>query len=84
MEEQKEINPQRILEEIGKVAFGEAGDQSSANLKYSNKLKALEMLAKHFGMYDFKPEENTQGGVVLLGASDPEPTPPEEGEEENL
>ena len=83
MEDQREINPRRILDEIGKVAFGEAGDQSSANLKYSNKLKALEMLVKYFGMYDVKQEEDTQGGVVLLGASDPVPTPPEEDEEED-
>lgn len=49
------ITQDKVLEEIGKVAFHDAGDCSESELKYSNKLRALELLGKHLGMFD-KPE----------------------------
>lgn len=51
-----EITQDMVLKEIGKVAFHDAGDCAESELKYSNKLKALELLGKHLGMFD-KPEE---------------------------
>ena len=44
------ITQEKVIEEIGKIAFAEAHDYSDTDLKYSNKLKALELLGKHLGM----------------------------------
>ena len=49
-----EITQDKVLEEIGKVAFHDAADHSESDLKYSNKLKALELLGKHLGMFEDK------------------------------
>ena len=48
------ITQEKVIEEIGKIAFAKAHDYSDADLKYSNKLKALELLGKHLGMFDGK------------------------------
>ena len=59
-----EITQDLVLDEIGKVAFHEAADYAESELKYSSKLRALELLGKHLGMFDGKnakqdkPENN--------------------------
>lgn len=64
------ITQERVVEELGKVAFQEASDASSSELKYSSKLKALELLGKHLGMFEGKKgqEESGAGGVIVLSA----------------
>lgn len=64
------ITQERVVEELGKVAFQEASDASSSELKYSSKLKALELLGKHLGMFEGKKgqEESGVGGVIVLSA----------------
>lgn len=59
---------ERLLEELEKVAFAPAGDGSGSELKYSNKLKALEMLARLLGLQDRPVEGQGEGqtGVVLM------------------
>lgn len=63
-----EITADRVLMEIAKIAFAEASDAGGAELKQSNKLKALEMAAKYFGMLaDKQPsEDDDETGVVIL------------------
>ena len=51
-ERRTEITQDKVLEEIGKVAFHDAGDCPESELKYSNKLRALELLGKHLGMFE--------------------------------
>ena len=62
------ITQDRVVEELSNIAFAQAGDRSDAGLKVSNKLKALELLGKHLGMFDGRgaqaPDRET--GVALL------------------
>lgn len=57
-----------VVEELGKVAFQEASDAASSEMKYSSKLKALELLGKHLGMFEGKKqgEESGEAGVIVL------------------
>ena len=50
--ERTEITQDKVVAELGKVAFAEAHDYTDADLKYGNKLKALELLGKHLGMFE--------------------------------
>ena len=59
-QQRTEITQDKVLEELGKVAFAKAADYTDATLKYSNKLRALELLGKHLGMFDGKSGQ--QGG----------------------
>lgn len=59
------ITQDRVLKELGKVAFADANDSSESDLKYSNKLKALEMLGKHLGIFE-RPEKTTDEGVQIV------------------
>ena len=66
-----QVTGEQVLRELSTVAFGQAGDETGSELKYSNKLKALELLCKHFGLLADKkagePEGQTgESGVVLL------------------
>lgn len=53
-QQRTEITQDRVLDELGKVAFSKAADYTDSTLKYSNKLRALEMLGKHLGLFDGK------------------------------
>lgn len=72
------LTQDRVLNEIGSVAFAVASDAYNSELRYSSKLKALEMLAKHLGLFDeHRPgEDSGAGGVIMLGEAMPEPEPP--------
>ncbi len=41
-----------VLEQLRSIAMGEASDASGSALKVSNKLRALELLGKHLGMFE--------------------------------
>lgn len=58
-ESRTEITQDKVLGELGKVAFSKAADYSESILKYSNKLRALELLGKHLGMFDGKSAQST-------------------------
>lgn len=62
--EQGGVRRESVLQELAQVAFGTAGDGSGAQLKYSNKLKALELLAKLLGMFD--PESMNGAEPVVI------------------
>ena len=42
----------RVIQELQLVAFSEGSDESGAKVKLASKLKALELLGKHFGLFD--------------------------------
>ena len=50
-QQRTQVTQDMVIQEISKVAFKDAADFSESELKYSNKLKALEMLARHLGLY---------------------------------
>ena len=42
----------RVIQELQQLAFCEGSDESGAKVKLASKLKALELLGKHFGLFD--------------------------------
>lgn len=80
MDNGKKPTKTQVIRELAQVAFAPAGDGTGAQLKYSNKLKALELLCKLLGPVSDKKadkaEEADTGatGVVLIpvvGEDDP-------------
>lgn len=59
------ITADRVLQEIGEVAFMSAADYQESKLKYNNKLKALEMLAKHLGLFEGKADADNLGVTIV-------------------
>lgn len=59
-----EITQDEVIGELKKVAMKEASDLSESELKYGNKIKALELLGKHLGM--FERQENKEEGEVQI------------------
>lgn len=49
-----EITQERVLEELAQVAFSKASDETVSNLKYANKIKALELLGKYLSLFEPK------------------------------
>lgn len=64
-QERTEITQDKVLTEIGKVAFASADDSQESSLKYSNKLRALEMLGKHLGIFE-RHEKASDEGVQII------------------
>ena len=55
MQEQQQrvqIDQDYVIEKLREIADMEASDASDSELKYSGKLKALELLGRHLGMFD--------------------------------
>ena len=62
-EKRSNITQDFVLSELYKIATQGADDGPESSLKYSNKLKALELLGKHMAMLTDKTE--LSGGVSL-------------------
>ena len=63
IEKQKEriqVSADEVLLEIKRVAFSEASDASTSEMRYSSKLKALEMLGNYLGMFDKRAKNDVQ------------------------
>ena len=55
LEQEKEdcaLRREQVLQELKAVAFAPASDASGAELKVAQKLKALELLGKHLGLFE--------------------------------
>ena len=52
MEKRKTVETGEVVQALREVAFGEASDESGAPVKLASKLRALELLGKHLGMFD--------------------------------
>ena len=46
------LRREQVIEELKAVAFAKASDSSGAELKVAQKLKALELLGKHLGLFE--------------------------------
>ena len=55
-QERTEITQDMVVRELRDIAMAEASDESTSELKYANKLKALELLGRHLGMFKDKVE----------------------------
>ena len=60
-----EVTQDMVVEELRKVAFAKAADYSDSTLKYSNKLKALELIGRHLGMFTDKVEHSGETRVRI-------------------
>ena len=47
-----QLRREQVIEELKAVAFAPASDASGAELKVAQKLKALELLGKHLGLFE--------------------------------
>lgn len=66
-----EITADRVLKELAAIALDDAADYQDSRLKYTNKIRALELLGKHLGMFDQQrryddSESGSGGGIVIL------------------
>lgn len=64
------ITADRVLNELASIAFDEGDDGKDSRLRYVNKLRALELLGKHLGLFERErqsaDDENEQTGVVVM------------------
>ena len=66
-QERTEITADMVLKELATIALDDAADYSDSKLKYTNKLRALELLGKHLGMFTEKVSvDMPEVGVVML------------------
>lgn len=54
-QERTEITQDYVLQKLKEITDQQASDAQDSSLKYSNKIKALELLGKHLGLFE-KPE----------------------------
>ena len=47
-----QVRQEEVLGELKKIAMAEASDESGAAVKMGSKLKALELLGRHLGMFE--------------------------------
>ena len=59
-----------VVLELGRIAFADASDASGSDMKYTTKLRALELLGKHLGMFDGGGGDGDDGVLIVddLGA----------------
>ena len=63
--ERTEISQDYVLMELKEIADQEASDAAASELKYSSKLKALELLGKHLGMFTDRVENKVDAAVRI-------------------
>ena len=62
------ITQERVVLELASVAFADMAKQEESGLAWKDKLRALELLGKHLGMFASKSAEQDVGetGVAIL------------------
>lgn len=64
--ERTEITQDQVLHELAKIGLKDAADYTDAELKYGNKIKALELLGKHLGMFMDKQPDSQNSEVTII------------------
>ena len=59
------MEKESVIRELGRIAFGEASDAAGAEVKMASKLRALELLGKHFGLFDKTATEGDAPVVIV-------------------
>ena len=65
-EKRTEVTQDYVIEKLKQIADKEASDAQESDLKFSNKLKALELLGKHVGAFEPKQDETASNGEVRI------------------
>ena len=60
------VEPEEVLRELRTVAFARASDENGAQLKYSSKLRALELLGKNLGLFENGAGKTEKEPVVIV------------------
>lgn len=63
--ERTEISADFVLKELYGIAKGEADDGNDSHMKFSAKLKALELIGKHIGMFEKQEQKDATIRVVF-------------------
>ena len=50
--EDSQLRREQVIQELRSVAFAEASDATGAEVKVAQKLRALELLGKHLGLFE--------------------------------
>nr|WP_317412977.1 terminase small subunit [uncultured Solibaculum sp.] len=61
-----EITQDYVLEKLKEITDQQASDAQDSKLKYTNKIKALELLGKHLGLFDKQDGAANDGGVQII------------------
>mgnify|MGYP006874272831 CR=1 FL=1 len=67
MKEESEAMPQMMTFPASKESDNEYGGSVEREVKISSKLKALELLGKHLGMWNDKLDVNIASPIVISG-----------------
>lgn len=66
-EKRTEVTQDYVIEKLKEIAEKDASDGPESDLKYSSKIKALELLGKHVGAFDgsMKNDKNEPVKVII-------------------
>lgn len=67
-----QITAERVLLELAAIAFMDIEKLTEVGGKITDKLKALELIGRHFGMFTDKIVADIRSRVVDFGANDPD------------
>ena len=59
-----QLKQEDVVQELRAVAFAQASDESGAAVKYASKLRALELLGKHMGIFEGRPAPQVPVKIV--------------------
>ena len=60
------VEPEEVLRELRGVAFARASDENGSQVKYSSKLRALELLGKNLGLFENGAAKTVKEPVVIV------------------
>lgn len=61
-----EITQDYVIEKLKEIADMSASDMAISDLKYANKIRVLELLGKHLGMFEGKANEPENDGKAMV------------------
>lgn len=70
--EKTQITAERVLLELAAIAFMDIEKLAEVGGKITDKLKALELIGRHLGMFTDKIVADIRSRVVDFGANDPD------------
>ncbi len=65
-QQRTEVDQDYVIHKLKEIADKEASDAPESDLKYGNKLKALELLGKHLGAFDDRDREGKNEKVTVI------------------
>lgn len=67
-EKRVEVNQDYVISKLFEITEKEASDMPESDLKYGNKIKAIELLGKHVGAWDRKDDKNKDAVIEGIKA----------------